>query len=259
MENILYQLVIPNLLFFLVILLIFLILQTVIVFFLGFLERKSHDWLMALMPKIYRHYRRVQSILGVAGLLLILGFVWVFCSILKKAEHTPEITFFAAIMLLVITLLYFILTRLRLTVSIRRRSDRALYFVLSMVLFLSILLLIEQKFPYYRRYVYKNVVIPAVAEVERTLDINKADQLLNTFRVMEQDGQCPFKDFQDGSSTNVIHNFLYVGTDAAPRKGPRLPLNPELIIKGNTCTNGTDTFIHSVTGAWYWVIDTAKN
>ena len=258
MTNIYYELVLPNLIFFLAIFLIFLILQAAIIFFLGWLERRSHDWLMVLMLKVYRHYRKVQALFGIVGLLLILGAILILSSILKNADLKPEITLFAVGMLLAITLLYFVLTRLKGKLSIRRGSDRALYFVLSIILYLSILSLIDQKFPYFQRIVYQNVVIPAVVEVERTLNVNKADQLLNTFRVMEQNGQCPFKNYQGGEDTNVIHNFLFVATDAVPRKGPRLPQNPKLIIQGNNCTNGTDTFVHSVTGAWYWVIDSAK-
>lgn len=258
MANTLYQLVLPNLFFFLAIFAIFLALQAVIVLFLGWLERKSHDWLMVFMLKCYRHYRKVQILFGVAGFLLILGAILILASVLKSADQKPEITLFAVGMLLAITVTYFILTRVKGTLSIRRGSDRALYAVLSMALYLSVLLLIDQKFPFYQRYVYKNVVIPAVVEVERTLNIDKADQLLNTFRVMELNGQCPFKNYQDGQNTNVIHNFLYVATDAAPRKGPSLPETPQLVIQGNNCTNGTDTFVHSVTGGWYWVIDSAK-
>jgi hypothetical protein len=261
MTNTLYELILPNLLFFLAIFLIFLILQVAIVFFLGWLEHKTHDWLMVFMLKIYRHYRKVQALFGTLGLLLILGAVWILASLLKNADQKPEITLFAVGMLLVITVLYFVLTRLKGKLSIRRFGDRALYFALSIILYLAILLMIDQKFPFYQRYVYQNVVIPSVVEVSRTLNINKAEQLLFTFRAMEQNGQCPFKDYQDGNDTNVIHNFLYVATDRVtkPRKGPKLPQDPTLIIKGNTCTNGTDTFVHSVTGAWYWVTDTVKN
>jgi hypothetical protein len=256
MANILYELVLPNLFFFLAIFAIFLLLQTLIVLFLGWLERQSHDWLMVLMLRVYRHYRRIQTLFGVIGLLLVLVATWILYSLLKTQK--PELTLFAVGMLLTVTLLYFILTRLKGKLAIRRFSDRALYAILSLVLYLSILLFIDQKFPFYQRMVYQNVVIPAVVQVERTLDINKADQLLNTFRVMEQNGQCPFKNYQNLNDPNVIHNFLFVATDAAPSQGPRLHQDPSLIIKGNTCTNGTDTFVHSVTGGWYWVTDTAK-
>jgi hypothetical protein len=261
MTNVLYELVIPNLFFFLAIFAIFFALQTAIVIFLEWLERKSHDWLMVFMLRVYRHYRKVQALFGIVGLLLILGAVLILSSILKNADLKPEIPFFAVVMLLVITVLYFVLTHFKGRLSLRRGSDRALYGILSLVLYLSIMLFIDQRFPFYQRYVYKNVVIPAVVEVEKTLDINKADQLLNTFRAMEQSGQCPFKNYQDGQDTNVIHNFLFVATDAAPqpaRKGPRLPMDPQRIIQGSNCTDGTDTFVHSVNGAWYWVTDTVK-
>jgi len=260
MSNALYELVIPNFILLLAISFAFLLVQTIIVLALEWLERKSHDWLMVFILKCYRHYRKIQAFFGMTGLLLTLGVVWILSSLLRNADQKPEIILFAVGMLLAITLLYFILTHLKGKFAIRRQGDRMLYVALSIILYLSILLLIDQKFPHYQRYVYKNIVIPAVAEVERTLDINRADQLLNTFRAMEQNGQCPFKNYLDGQDIDTIHNFLFVATDIAPkpRKGPKLPQDPQLIIKGNNCTDGTETFVHSVNGSWYWVTDSAK-
>ena len=94
MANTIYELILPNLFFFLAIFLIFLVLQTAIVLFLGWLERKSHDWLMVFMLKCYRHYRKVQALFGIAGFLLILGAILILASILKSADQKPEITLF---------------------------------------------------------------------------------------------------------------------------------------------------------------------
>lgn len=261
MPNFVYELIIPNLLFFVVIFLIFSILEGAIVLFLQWLEKKTHDWLMVLMLKVYRHYRKVRVMFQGVGLFIAAVVIWLAWSFFVKTAGKPEITVTAIVLLVVITLVYFILTHLRGELSMRKSGDRVLYVALSLVLYFFILVLVDQKFPDYQRFVYKNVVNPAVEQVVSQLDANKKEDLLNQFRAMVKNGQCPFKDYREDKNTNVIHNFIYMTTDfnLKTAKGPSIPDSAVAVLKGKNCTNSTETFLLTDHGVWYWVIDTSKN
>ena len=260
MANIFYQYVIPNLLFFVVIFLIFTIAQAVIVLFLQWLEHKNHDRLMALALKSYKHYRKIQLIFRLAGILLIILAILIILPYFDPNNLKPETTIFAGFMLLVITVVYFIVTNLKGKFSIRKRGDKIIYVLLSLILYIFILFLIDQKLPNYRIYVYNNMVNPVIAGIVNQSDANQQEQLLNQFRDMAKTEQCTLKNYKNEKYTGVIHNFLYVATDADLKiiKGPMLPHNNDAKIKGRNCTNGKETFLLTDYGEWYWVIDTTK-
>ncbi len=261
MENVIVQAVVPNLIFFAVVFLIFSILEALIVLFMLWLKRKSHDWIMVFMLKCYRYYRKIRLAFQIAGMLLVLAGLWIIWSFLRTVTFKPEITTFAVIMLLVITLVYFVLIRLKGWVSLKGPSDRGLYIAISIILYIFILVLVNQKFPYTRVYVVDKVLNPAVEAIQNQLDANKKAGLLNTFREMAKNHQCPYKDYRDEKNPDIIHNFLYMATDPElqVKVGESVSLSPADIIKGNNCTNGKETFLLTAYGSWYWVIDTAKN
>jgi len=259
MANQIYQFVIPNILFFVVIFLLFFILESLIVFFLLWLENKKHDWLMFFMLKVYRYYRKIRLVFRIGGFLIFAGVLVIISPYLAVSAPKAETTILALTMLIVMTLIYFILTQLKGRLSIRKLGDKTLYFILSILLYIFILLLINNKFPEYRQYVYKNVVSPVVVSAEKQLDENKREQLLSEFRVMLKNGQCPYKDYHGENNTGLIYNFMYITTDSDLKTSdkPTIP-GASAAINGRVCSNGTETFLITEGGAWYWVIDSAK-
>lgn len=259
MANQIYQFVIPNIFFFVVIFLIFFLLETFVVLFLIWLEHKKHDWLMFFILRCYRYYRKVRLVFRIAGLLILAGVLLIISPYLAVSAPKPHTTILALAMLVMITLVYIVLTHIKGRLSIRRRGDKALYLILSMILYFFILLLINYKFPEYRQYVYKNVVSPVVVSAEKQLDANKKESLLNEFRAMVKNGQCPYKNYHDEKNTDIIHNFLYITTDVdlITRKGPMIP-SASADINGKNCTNGQETFLLTESGEWYWVTSAAK-
>lgn len=254
------QFVIPNLLFFVAVFLAFSILQSVIVLFLIWLEHENHDRIMVLMLKCYKYYRKIQFIFRMAGAVLIAGAVWIMWSLLKSFVGRPELTFFAVGLLFLITLIYFVLIHLKGRLSLKRRGDGALYFALSLVLYFFIIMLVDQKFPDYGRFVVTNLVDPAVTGVEKAVEANNEEKLLNEFRTMARGGQCPADDYRRERQRDVIHNFVYKATDTEfkIKEGEPIPGDISAIIQGRKCTNGTQTFQLTDYGKWYQVIDSQK-
>lgn len=260
MASILADFIVPNLLFLVFVFLAFSILQSVIVFFLLWLEEQNHERLMVLMLKCYRYYRQLRLMFLAAAVILIGGAAWIIWSFIKSLTGRPELTFFAVTMLVIITLIYFILSNLKGALSLRKRSDGILYFVLSLIVYFFILGLVNQKFPGYQHFMVTNVVDPTVSSIERNLQTTKENSLLTVFRDMAKRGQCLRDDYRRERAASDIHNFVYVATD------PELAIKPETesagditdIIVGRKCSDGTDTFQLTDWGKWYWVIDTHK-
>jgi hypothetical protein len=215
---------------------------------------------MVLMLECYKYYRKIQFIFLVAAVILVVGGVWLVWTLLKSFSGRLELTTVAFILLFLIILIYFVLTNLKGRLSLKRRSDGALYFALSLVLYFFILVVVDQRFPDYQRFVVTNLVDPTVSEVEQSLATGKQDQLLNEFRAMTRNGKCTAVDYRRERNRDVVHNFVYKATDPEFKiaQGEPVPGDLSAIVKGQSCTNGTKTFQLTDYGKWYQVIDTQK-
>jgi hypothetical protein len=234
--------------------------EAVIVLFLEWLEHKNRDRIMQFILKCYKHYQKIHIVFEVIGAILLITAIWLILPLLKSSAGKPEVTVFAGVILFVITLLYFMLTHIKGRLAIKKRGDRVLYIVLSIILFFFVLILADQKLPDYRRYVYQNVLSPSMAAVEKKVEVSKEEKLLNMFRERVRNGKCPFKDYGKEKDPSIIHNFVYITTDPEFKAtaAPASEEEPSSTIKGKNCTAGVDTFLLTEYGSWYRVIDTLK-
>lgn len=260
METGLSKLVIPGLLFFAMIFVFFFITETFIVVFLSWFEEKKHDWLMIFMLRVYKHYRAISILLKIIAILIIILAIWLMWPILVSIADKPEVSILAVMMLAIITLLYFILTQVQGKLSIQKHGSKILYIILTMVLYFFILILMDQKFPNYRHYLYENVVSPTALAAETKLEAYKKKSLLNDFRKIAKEGKCKYKDYHYEKDDDVVYNFIYIKTDIEFRakKSPRIPGSNVSTIQGLNCTKGEDTFLVTDYGDWYWVIEAEK-
>ncbi len=258
MNDFFAQIFIPNMIFFIGILIVFSILEGLIVLFLLWLEKRNRNRVMLLMLRVYKHYRKVNFIFRMAGVLFAVGAVWLIWYLVTPLSEKPEVTLFAVIMLFVITIVYLILTHFKGRLSIRKRRDRALYLGLSMVLCVVMLVFIDQKFPDYRRYVVRNVVYQTMEAYEEAKGIIAEDRLIKQFRRMVRKGECPPIDYRTQKFSGVIRNFFYVTTDLEFKVavGEATLGNLDQIAVGRVCTNDETTYILTHYGRWYWVVDT---
>jgi len=260
MANIIYQYIIPNLLFFIFIFLIFSLTQASIVLFLEWLEYRNDEKLMFLALKSYKYYKKIKFAFNLIAALLIFSVILIIVPYIQSISIRPEITIFAVFMLAVITLVYFILTNLKGEFIIKKRIDKIIYIVLSLILYVFIIVMINQKLPNYRIYVYDDVVKPIVSGISNQLNADQKKKLLIQLHEMVKNNQCPFKNYKNEKNTGVVHNLFYVATDTdlKTKKSPMLPNNDDMKTRGKVCMNGKDIYILTDYGEWYLLIDTKK-
>lgn len=140
-----------------------------------------------------------------------------------------------------------------------RKAHQYLFFLTSTLIAVLTLLLINQHYEGFKRFVHASLVYPISGHRPLILENVTKSELLTTFRQQIYRGLCPRIDYSTCSADTPI-NIVYVTTQSDLSTDP-LPINHQNLkdyLSGRACTKGDTTFLLTDHGQWYWVIDESK-
>lgn len=153
-------------------------------------------------------------------------------------------------------LLYSVNIRKGTKLEVERKIYRAIFFIISVTLYVFILVIANESYGAYVNFVNTQLVNPAVQKIESSLEDQKREELLSTFRQNYLNGECEPIDYTEREEEAGITNFLYITTDPGLAKGGMYdPSDPQTYLKGYACSDSENTFLLTNQGAWYWVTE----
>lgn len=256
MEQLIYNEIIPPLIFFIVFSVVFFLLELILATLLNLLAQRHYEWIIdVLIRSEYRHRRVIKYIiLIIVGVLLIGTIIYTpLVAILTTASSSFKI--FAAVLALVILLILSINIRKSTQIRIGKKIYGVLFFLISLIIYVLILSVAEKSYDSYARYINENFVNPAVKGVENVLESREEARLLNKFRKSYLNNECHKVDYTKEEKTILIKNLQLI------KKEPELAFgdknlditDPEKSLKGMACSDGESTFLLIENGSWYWV------
>lgn len=258
MDSELFEIIIPSVAFFVAFFLVFTLLEMMIVLLLnGFVY---HHWSFVadvVMRVKVRHGKLARFITLTAVIVFIVLLVQYTAVVDVLRSASIEEKLYAAQILLVILLTYLIATRHLAKLDFLKQIHRYLYIYLSTITYVFMVLLVHSQYLNYQQYIRATIIVPIQKNVDIILENRVRQELLKEFRLQIYNKRCPRVDLTTEMIEGTARHFIYVTTH------PDLSLIKEVIdedasknyLVGRLCTNGTDSFLLTNYGQWYWVID----
>ncbi|MBU1682349.1 hypothetical protein KJ742_00220 [Patescibacteria group bacterium] len=200
------------------------------------------------------HHGRAIELLAAAGILIVLGIVYFatpFFEILGAA--TPTMKILIICLLAVMLLIYITTTRKVTRMVLEKKVHRYIYFILSIIFFVFIVIMADQSFNSYQNYINTQFVDPTIKNIQFELDEREEKRLLTLFREDYLEGRCEQVDYSEKEEAGLTH-FVYITTDIEFATMKTLEQSMGAPTIGYECTDGINSFILTDEGKWYWVI-----
>lgn len=249
--------IIPPLLFFISFFIVFSLFELIIVFFLNRMERKHWEFMIDVVIRAKVHYAKVikWSVLTVFAALVI--FLILFTPFLEVFETASgELKLFAAFLALAMVLIYFLNVRKNTKLDIEKKIYKTVFFILSIVIYVIILIIANESYGRYKEYINTQVINPAIEEVGKISERQEEEELLNKFREMYLNGDCADVDYSQNNGGGSVINFVLVSAEPELSFGDITEFaDPKAQFRGKGCTDGENSFLLNGLGRWYWVIE----
>ena len=206
------------------------------------------------------HGKLIKWTVFLALTAFILGVIFYTPLINILISASKELQLFALILALVMALMYSINIRRSSHLNIEKKIYRVIFFVISIFLYIFILVLTNESYESYAKYVQSQLITPAVKTVELAKEDREESKLLKKFRQQYLNSDCQDADYTEIEGNQVIvKSFILVASE------PKLafssePINledPKANLKGKKCTDGKNTFLLTEQGNWYWITEEA--
>lgn len=245
----------PQFVFFFSFFVAFSLVELLLIFVLNRLSRKYWEFVIDHIIRVKVHYGRVfevAAIFGIVALLILVYFRTPFFTVIQST--TPVLKVFAVLQLLIMVLIYFTTTRKFTHLALERKVHQYMYFVVSLILFVFIIILADDSYTAYRKFINTQFVTPAVENIQTQIDEQKKESLLKKFSGDLAAGKCSSFDYTQQKGPGLTH-FVFVAFDPALAEPSAAPLGQGMpSLKGKVCTDGVDSFLITEQGQWYWVI-----
>ena len=265
MNSALVQITIPSLCFFVAFFLFYLILEMVVVVILNRLV--FNYWGLATetpdYPKLKRNFRieiGISLFIALSIVALVLKSQIIDLLLLSHIG----IRLFALEAFLGMVLIYSITTHQLVKDDFIKKVHKYLYFYLSAIVFVAVVMQVNQAYGRFQDYLQTNVIHPYVTSRSLTLENKLRDDLLTAFRHKIANHACPWVDFATPDEIGKVRNMVYVTTQSDLDVSDK-PINrnsPRDYLTGWLCTDPRASFLLTEHGEWYWMTDgleVAKN
>jgi len=207
------------------------------------------------LPRL-RHNRRIELAVCLFFALLIVA-MGCYSRILDVLlSSAAEVRVLALEVFLSMVLIYQITTRELLDDNLIKKAHKYLYFVLSSVAFVAVILFSNEYYGAYKNYIHSNIILPLTEDRSLYMGNSERQKLLTDFRQMIYSQLCPEADFSSYYRSGRVVSFAYIVTQ------PDLKIATKPLSKGNVkgytsgrlCSNGKVSFLLTDYGQWYWII-----
>lgn len=243
--------ILPPLVFFLFFFLSFTLIELVFIFSLNRFISKYWEFAIDIIIRAKVHYGKIIKIVSLIFLLLLLFFVYTFTPFFEVlTSATPVLKNLSIILFVVILLIYFTTTRRMSKMALEKKVNKYIYFILSIVLYVGIVIIANSSYGSYQNYVNTKFINPTIEKVRATLNDQEKSQLLSQFKQDLKDGKCSFIDYSKQNDGDMKH-FIFIANDEIT---PDTLITETFVFSGQLCSDVENTFLLTENGEWYWVI-----
>ncbi len=257
MSSDLFEIILPSFAFFVGFFLAYALLEMVVALSLnivifrywGFYVKKKD------FPTLERN-RRIELVICLLIASLILAMVRYSKIFDVLLSAVAEVRVFALEVFLTMLLVYLVTTRELLDDDLIKKAHKYLYFLMSSVIFVSVVLFSNVYYASYKDYIHYNVFLPMTQDRKLYLARSERERLLSEFRQMVYKQLCPEADFSSYYRSGKAVSFSYVVTqpDLKIALKPLSRGNLKAYTSGHLCSNGNVSFLLTDYGQWYWVM-----
>jgi len=251
-QNSLYT-ILPPLIFFLFFFISFAFIELIFIFSLNRLISKYWKFVIDIIIRAKVRYGKLIQIAAISLiilLLLIVYFLTPFFQVFTSA--TPVLRNLSIILFFVILLIYFTTTRRMSKMALEKRVNRYIYFILSIVFYVGIVIAANSSYGAYQDYINTKFVSPTIQKVRATLSEQEKTNLLSQFKQDLEDGKCTFFDYSKQNNGGMIH-FVFIARDDGATADEEIASEISAL-HGQVCSDTESTFLLTEDGVWYWVI-----
>ena len=248
--------ILPTFIFFVFFSSAFSLLELIVLLFLNHLEKRHWEWLIDVIIRSEVHHGKIIRY----AVLILLGILFVSCIIFTSLVDilitaSSGFKLFAVLLALVMLLFYSINIRKSTKIRIEKRIYGIVFFVISLILYILIIITAKESYGAYNIYVNKNFINPTVEGVADVLEERELDQLLSNARHQYLTNKCEQVDYTKDEKEMMMKNILLLAKEPDLAFGDKTVNleNPEEALKGIACSDGEKTLLLVENGSWYLV------
>jgi len=255
MEPTLSSTIVPPLLFFIVFFVIFGIVEILLTVLINFLQKKYWVFVVDKLIKARVRYKKeidIGKAVSIVFVFLIIYITTSFFEVIQTADATIKLL--GLILVVLMMFIYFATRRFVERTAIERDLHQYLYFLISIILYVFLMISANTGYETYQAYINRNIVEPAVKSVQTGIAGSLESRVLDGFREEIRAGGCPIVDYNKKGGQGVTH-FVYVETDKEFAK-PDAELRAEgdsSPLKGRECVT-ENRYILTDDGKWYQIL-----
>lgn len=258
MRSELFDIIIPSVCFFIAFFMAYSFAETMIIVILNRIIFRYWGLTPEKLIESRQLYGKKIKFLTFAAVVALLALLTHFTGFIKiLLASTTEIKALAAETLLAMALIYITTTRPLTKCEAERSIHKYLYIYLSVIVFIFTIITADQSYGQYKDFINANVTT-TIRGVEKRMEKNEKDTLIEKFRQQIYKGACDEIDYLKKPGGIGVTNFVYISTnDDLIRAKTAYEEDTDFSkdLRGRECTNGVETFLLTDHGRWYWVID----
>ena len=256
MEQVIYSEILPPLIFFIIFSIAFSLLELIVIFLLNRVEQKHWEFMIDVVIRFRVHHKKmIQYIIIVAVGVLVLSFILFTPLIEVMTLASNELRLFAALLALVMLLIYSINLRKSTRLDIEKKVYGTIFLVVSIVFYVFILILANERYKSYANYVNRQFISPAGKKVETVIEEKEETRLLKKFREQYLNNECEKADYTQEKKEILLKNLQLIASEPKLAFGDKTVdiTDPAETLRGMACSDGEHTFLLVENGNWYWV------
>lgn len=256
MQSILIYEILPALIFFILFALFFSLLELILIFILNHLSKTFWEWVIDVVIRADVHHGKIINFIVFLGLgLLTLGLVFWTPFFIVLKESSGDFKIFALLLPLLMALIYLINLRQTTRMRIAKKIYSMIFFVVSLVLYVLIILTAHSMYGQFNAYAQKTWIQPVLWHSERISDKLYVERLLKQARQIYLEGKCLDADYTTEKKAYLMKNLFLVSHEPGLAFGDKKTDvgSPAESLKGKSCSDGKNTFLLTPAGDWYWV------
>lgn len=251
----------PALIFFIAFSVVFSVVELIIVLFLNAFTQSHWEWFVDVVISARVHHRKTVRAGIVIFVILFIALIATFTPLLRilnSAEGGFRV--FAGTLALLMVLIFLLNVRDNTKIHIARGLYALIFFVISL-LFTFILIFAEKSYSGYVHFVNSRFVKPAIIKVSDLKNEKEKSDLMRRFKQIYLNSGCDLSDLSKIQNQNKLNILQFIGQDVELSYGDGFTNheNPEEVLLGMMCSEGTETMILSEDGSWYLVQEEKLN
>ncbi len=258
MNSELFDVIIPSIAFFVAFFLAYSLVEALIILLLNRLMFRTWGFTPEKLIQSRELYGQKIKWGTLISIVLLLAVLIRFTGLLQVLQAaTPEVKVLAVETFLAMILIYLTTTRPLTRLDVERSIHKYLYVYLSLIVFTFTMLTADRSYGAYKNFINANVTA-TIRGVNQTLESREKDALVDQFRQQIYQRQCPETDFSKTIQKSKVTQFVYVTTnDDLVRAKTSYDEDADVTkdLRGRLCTDGSQTFLLTDHGRWYWVIE----